>query len=103
MESKLKSPMEKHTKRGYTIVEMVLILTIISTFTTYSFNRVNKQPQYHRMPLSCQIEAMTKRKTCVYTNGLTFNENGNINRGQTLKINNVICIFQIGMGRYACE
>lgn len=95
--------MEKHTKRGYTLVEMVLVLTIISLFSTYTLNRIPKKTHRYNTPLTCQIEAMAKRQTCIYTSGLMFNENGNINRGQSLKIGNVYCVFQIGMGRYSCE
>lgn len=95
--------MDKHQNSGFTIVELlVVMLILLSLPVIFNFNFIKFSFDYFN-PTHCQLKAMTNRKNCHYTKTLHFNENGNINRAQTIKVGKKECVFQLGMGRFYCE
>ena len=91
--------------RGFTVLELIVVLFIVVTFTfTVSFkvfkqNKVNEEIKI----LEAQSEALLRRERINYDKNIWFNHNGNINRAQSRKINKKTCVFQLGFGRFYCE
>ena len=101
---RLQFQMVKHLDReGFTLVELLIVLSVVSVLTLMVDWRISKLTVNYDNPLHCQIEAMAHKKQCVWLKGLHFNENGNINHAQTIKYKGKTCVFQLGMGRFHCE
>ena len=89
---------------GFSLVESILIVFIISMLSLLfitPFIRVN-QIEVSSL-LTYQVIAMRDLKRKEFDHELWFNENGNINRAQTKKIANKVCVFNLGFGRFFCE
>ncbi len=89
--------------KGFTIIELLIVMMLVTlNFMIFSSRLVPFDNTYIH-PESCLLKAMALKERCHYTKNLHFNENGNINKAQTLKILDKTCVFQLGMGRYECE
>lgn len=88
--------------KGFTFIETAVVLLIISMLSLLSFK--SNIFVYESIYIETkQLEAMAKGERTEVLSGLSFNYNGNINHGQTVKIQGKECIFQLGFGRYHCE
>lgn len=89
--------------KGFTLIEMLVVLLMMTVFSIVFSVGVMKYEKTYFNPIKCQLEAMSKKEKCQLNEYIHFNENGNINHAQTVKINGKTCVFQLGMGRYHCE
>lgn len=89
--------------KGFTLVEILVVMMFLTVFTAvFSVVMIPYDPEYIH-PETCQLQAMATKETCVWEKGVHFNAHGNINQARTLKYHAKTCVFQLGMGRYACE
>lgn len=96
-------PMVKqNNKTGFTLIEMLIVMSLITLLTTI-FLIPNFFKESDMAIIDLQLEAMASGKRKYYSKDLWFNGRGNINLGQTININGMSCIFQLGFGRYRCE
>lgn len=90
-------------KRGFTLVEALLVLFILSS----AFLLVH--PVFYKSSMSDesiylkQLEAMALNERVYINDDFWFNANGNINHAGTSMIQGSYCIFQLGFGRFRCE
>ena len=95
--------MVKRSSKGFTLVEVILVMLVVVTLGVL-FGIIAPAKQYYfKSPHICQLKAMSTRRACHYSKDIWFNDNGNINQGRTIKIDRYTCVFQLGMGRYRCE
>lgn len=86
------------------MVEILLVLLMISLISLVIGMPLVLESKAGLVQAShYQLEAMAKKKTINYREGITFNHRGNINHATTIQINQWTCVFQLGMGRYRCE
>ena len=95
--------MGKQQNKGFTLIEVLVCLLIISLILLFSMNSFIKFSNSYFNPVYYQLEAMATKKRTKMDSVIWFNENGNINQARTIKINNKKCVFQLGMGRFRCE
>lgn len=95
--------MAKPVNKGFTLIEVLLVLFIISLFGIIFFPIIHMPSSQLFDPEACQLKAMALKQHCNFTDSLSFNRNGNINHAQTIVNNKKTCVFQLGMGRYVCE
>lgn len=89
--------------RGFTLIEILVVMLFLTVLTSvFAVIFVPFESNYIH-PETCQLKAMASKETCVWEKGIHFNANGNINQARTIKYANKKCVFQLGMGRYACE
>lgn len=106
----LSMDMLKYRLRGYTLLEMILvvwIMAMVSTFTlTIRIPSSSEFTLFEHQYLNAQIQALAKKKSIFLKTPqsnvarLSFNANGNVNQAQTIQINKTKFIVQLGMGRY---
>ena len=103
MEIELELLMDKRLNRGFTLVEILVVMLCVVSLTLI-FNILMPKIEVQGFnPTHFQLKAMATRQKISFTQTLHFNENGNINHAQTIKINDKHCVFQLGMGRFYCE
>lgn len=100
------------TKKGFTLLETMLVLSIIVILTalsTFKFNPISLN-QFENEYLLTQLKALSQNKTYVLNHHessnvsfLSFNHFGNVNQAQTIVIKNRIFTVQLGSGRYVYE
>lgn len=95
--------MGKRSNKGFTMVEILLVLLMISLISLVIGMPLVLESKTTTQATHYQLEAMAKQKTIAFRDGITFNHRGNINQGKTIYINQRKCVFQLGMGRYLCE
>ncbi len=89
--------------KGFTLIEVLVVMFILTVLgSVFSIGLVEFESEYFN-PKTCQLKAMATKEKCQFNKTIRYNENGNINHAQTFKVNNRVCIFQLGMGRYRCE
>ena len=103
MGGKLELLMDKRLNKGFTLVEVLIVLLCVVSLTILFNISWQKIEFNHLNPTHLQLKAMATKQKVSFTKTLHFNENGNINRAQTIKLNNKDCVFQLGMGRFYCE
>lgn len=101
-----------HINKGFTLLEMLLVLLIISCLTvlsvmkipTLSINMFEEEYYVH------QTKALALAQTQVYNHdfssnvgSLSFNALGHVNQAQTIMVNNHKFTVQLGMGRLFYE
>lgn len=92
------------SKRGYTLIEIIVTVSIITAFSLIFITRFKYRTRDNLRPIHyCQLEAMATQSQCIYIADLWFNRNGNINHGQSQRIGEKNCVFWLGFGRYQCE
>lgn len=101
----------KHVNRGFTLIEMMIVLMIVS-MSTISLSLVFKpftisdDVLFSDYLKHTQIKALaTATKQIVETDHsnvskLSFNELGNVNMAQTITLSSKKIVIQLGMGRY---
>lgn len=89
-------------KQGFTLIEMLLVLIIITIVSNLSIKKITTTKNYENIELK-QLKAMATGQRVYVNDTIWFNHNGNINHGQTLKINGKTYVFQLGFGRYRIE
>ncbi len=107
----LKTVLQKLTK-GFTLLEVVIVLFCTSLLMLLSLaikipvtsNEIyNFENTYKMMQLKSMAEISSYPLNHNYSSNvlnLTFNQHGNVNQAQTLKINNQYFVIQLGRGRY---
>lgn len=96
--------MDKRYSSGFTMVEMLLVVMLISMVSLILGVPYIVSTKGSEMAASdTQLEAMATGKTIPFQQGLTFNHKGNINQAKTLKFGGRTCVYQLGMGRYYCD
>lgn len=97
------------TKRGFTLIEMLLVLFILSILILLTPFRKPSLTlnQFENEYLLAQLQAMSSFGTKQYDHQeqsnasiLTFNEWGNVNQAQTIKTSKNTYRIQLGTGRY---
>ena len=99
------------TKKGYTMLELLLTLMIISSLFVIllrSFNEPNiDYLLFMNDYLLGQKEALVNREEFILNNDygkpISFNKDGKVNMGQTLDINNHSIVIHIGSGYATIE
>lgn len=96
--------MDKRNNDGFTLVEILLVMVII-TFISGLFiaPAIVQKETVILNAVDSQLKAMATGQRVSFKDGLHFNHRGNINQAKTLQINGKRCVFQLGMGRYYCE
>lgn len=89
--------------KGFTMIEALIVMVFVVLVSGLFYIPTAE----FKAPLSIgvlddQLEAMATGQRVYFMEGLWFNGRGNINRGQTLNYRGVVCVFQLGMGRYRC-
>lgn len=111
MDHPLQLLITKQHNRGYTLLEMMLVLTVISLMTTQlllTHRPIKKGNDIHfeNNYLLHQIKSISTKST--YTletknsnvSTLSFNAFGNVNSAQTIIFDDFKIVIQLGMGRY---
>lgn len=97
------------TKRGFTLIEMVLVLFILSLLLILTPIRKPTLTlnQFENEYILTQLQAMSSFSPRQYDHQedsnvsiLTFNEWGNVNQAQTIKTSKSSYRIQLGTGRY---
>ncbi len=98
------SAMGKPYNSGFTMVEMVLVMSLISLLTLIiGVPVILSQSDGFLNATDLQLKAMATYSTQSMNHTLSFNHRANINQAQSITFNNKRCVFQLGMGRYYCE
>lgn len=92
-------------KRGFTLLEMMTVLFVISVLMVLSLSSIHIYANFDPTPKLhyLQLKAMYEQKQNVYSKSLWFNKNGNVNHAQSILIDGYICTVQLGFGRLNCE
>lgn len=101
----------KQHNRGYTLLEMMLVLTIISLmaaqlFLTFKPLHISDDIHFENNYLLHQIKSISTKSTNTLetknsnVDKLSFNSFGNVNSGQTITFDGFKMVIQLGMGRY---
>jgi len=90
-------------KNGYTMLNVLLVMMIIATLTCITSINIepinNDDKIFISNYLLSQVEAISKYKdTDVKLFPISFNENGGVNKAQTISINNRNFIIHLGTG-----
>ena len=95
------------TDKGFTMLEMLIGLIIISSFGIITLNRYtysdNQIYEYINNYLLAQSEALTQRKDVYYDKGIYFNSMGHVNQARTLNFKNHKLIIHLGNGYVTYE
>lgn len=90
-------------KKGFTLVEMMLSLSILVIFCGLLVPMSSLRLEYSRPLGSIQIEAMQTMKRTFINETKWFNHNGNINQSGWIDYDNKRCLIYLGYGRFHCE
>ncbi len=94
----------KLSNKGYTLLELLVVISIVTSMSLFFIAPMVLSHELNTVAIiDSQLSAMAQMKRVFYNDTLWFNYKGNINHAQTLKINQLSCVFQLGMGRYTCE
>ena len=94
-------------KKGYTLIEMLLTLLIISSLTIISLSRYDELSldQYYFMNDYCVSQSIaiknTEKMNLDYD--VSFNPLGHINRARTININGHSIVIHLGNGYFVYE
>ena len=93
-------------KKGFTLVEMCIVLMIISLFTLFALPiKMNHFLDDYTWPidyLEHQTESILQSKEIVFDSDhatIRFNEKGNVRNAQTIKIQNILVVSELGEGK----
>lgn len=90
------------TNRGYTLLEMLLCLIIISMMSLFALNYHQLQQLDHLYFLNeyliMQSETIVDKKPSTFKNGITFNEMGHVNQARTIHFGKYDVIIHLGNG-----
>lgn len=89
-------------KKGYSLVEMLVTLSIISIFTLLVLYNAHFLDLSHLFYINdylyTQSESLTNRGSNSYKDGIRFNSMGRVNSAKTIKIGNHEIIIHLGTG-----
>lgn len=90
------------TKKGFSMLEMLACMCIISAFMLISLANTNKLNLEHYYFLNdylyCQSKAILNRESVSVGKGLYFNNMGHINQAKTIEFINHNVIVHLGTG-----
>lgn len=96
-------------KNGYTLIEMLLTLVVIASMLTLTLHNTymfdSKHYDFMNAYLSKQVDSLTSRNNLVLEedDSIYFNENGHVNRGQSINIGRYKIIVHLGNGYLTYE
>ena len=94
-------------RKGYTFLEVLLCLCIISTMLLVSLRMSGKLHLEHYYYLNDyvlkQSEAILNRETVSYEKGVRFNSMGHVNQGRTIDFHHHQVIVHLGNGYATLE
>lgn len=96
------------TKKGFGILDVLLLLLIVSSITLISLSKYHK-PDFEYLYLSNKIlkshtdSLINKQYNYIDNEDIYFNENGNINKAQTINFKNHQIILHLGNGYLVYE
>ena len=89
-------------KRGFTVPELLLSIIILGMMSLLATGRYTHPDPEHiyfmNDYLLRQSQAMTRRVSCFYEKGITFNSMGHVNMGMTLHFGAHEIIVHLGNG-----
>lgn len=91
------------TKKGFGILDILVLLLIVSSLTLVSISNFRK-PDFEYIYLTNNIlkshtnSLINKEYNYIDNWGIYFNENGNINKAQTINFKNKKIILHLGNG-----
>ena len=104
MDLQFLSQMAKRASKGFTFVEVLVVMAALGMFTLLFMLPVYFSSKMDTNNIiEANLKAMALGKRVNITDSLWFNGRGNINQAKTITINSLSCVFQLGMGRYYCE
>lgn len=90
------------TDKGYTLLEMLICLMIISVMALFALNYHKLQELDHMYFLNdyliFQSETILHKKASTYQKGITFNEMGHVNQARTINFGKYDVIIHLGNG-----
>ena len=90
------------TDKGYSILEMLICLMIISSISLLALNyhKVLELDHFNFLNeyLIRQSEAISTKKPSIYEKGITFNEMGHVNQARTINFGKYDVIIHLGNG-----
>ncbi len=92
-------------KKGFTLIEMCLVIVLMSILFTISIKHsINTSYPYYQFPskyLRVQSEAILEanHKELIDEYAISFNENGNVKKAQTLHFPQGDIVVELGGGR----
>lgn len=98
----------QHTKKGYILLESIISLIILSCMMLFTINNYKQIDLSHldfiNYFLDKKVDSyINKRRNDVDNYNIYFNEKGNINIGQSIRINNHKIIIHLGNGYLTYE
>lgn len=94
----------KQVNKGFTLIEVLVVMFIISVFSVIFMLPVYISSANTSLNiLDVQLEAMAKSERVYLNDSIWFNERGNINQAITTNLKGFTCVFQLGFGRFKCE
>ncbi|AYV34532.1 competence protein ComGD [Erysipelothrix rhusiopathiae] len=87
---------------NFTLCEILLVVFILS-ISLRMFLSLQVESKNEPALLEYQLNAMEHLETVPIHENHWFNENGNINKAGTFRVNKYTCVIQLGFGRYQCD
>lgn len=98
------SRMAKRANKGFTFVEVLVVMAALGVFTLLFMLPVYFSSKMDTNNIiEANLKAMALGKRVNITDSLWFNGRGNINQAQTIQYHGFTCVFQLGFGRFHCE
>ena len=96
------------TNKGFTLLETLLTVLIVTSLTLVTLSRVNNLDLewivFSNEYLSLQADSLINKKTNYLDNyDVHFNENGRVNRAQTIEFRNKKLVIHLGNGYISYE
>ena len=95
------------TKKGYTLIETLVILLIVTSLTLISLTNYNELSleQFYLMNDYCYNQSLAIKNTerISLNNEISFNELGHVNRAKTININGHKIVIHLGNGYFVYE
>ena len=103
--------MRKHNNAGFTLLEMIAVLFCVSmmygmTYVNFPSFRHYQKPMLEQVQqdiIITQLKAMatlTKQSISINEQHVTFNHFGNVNKAQTIEVDNHQIVMELGAGRF---
>lgn len=100
--------MRHMTNKGFTLIDILVVLFIVSSLSLVTISKYSA-PDFLYIYLTNDIlrdhvnSLVNKRESLVNEYGYYFNENGNINKAQTIHLKNKDIILHLGNGYLVYE